>query len=60
MAKGEPIVLLIVLLSVMDCGLWYLPRSISRLWHPTLSRVIDTRNVVDLTFNKYDSMSNSF
>ena len=60
MAKGEPIVLLIVLMSVMDCGLWYLPRSISRLWHPTLSRVIDTPNVVDLTFNKYGSMSNSF
>ena len=32
----------------MKCGLWYLPCSISRLWHPTLSRVMDTRN---LTFN---------
>ena len=31
---------------------WNLLCSISRLWHHTLSRVIDTRSIVDLTFNK--------
>jgi hypothetical protein len=41
-------------------GLWYLPTSISRLWQPTRSRVIETRNEVRVTFTRYGSSRKFF